>query len=358
MSYLPDETPESVVIQNPRNRIPYPHSEWDFQSRINFAYRGLPANFRPLWKIRLWKATPVAKVRTISPDWFDMVLEEFPVVPVEGPGPDPEYYDPWYLGRTTLSPGHPGSYSARPGAYGFASQSDAEEWESMYPDFVMKSPYSPIALYDLFYGVTAGENHRAIRRRMILKMQSDLTRDVPGLARSHFVRLFRGFAQRPEPSSSGYRAWYGQGEVEYSAFIERPPANVGRRPNSYRWSSPAYLPQTGVHGTADLQLKPYDYAIRDGTLRYHRYSGPHRLRYSGHEGTWVSKVPLTPGLRYTVGTVRYHGMVEDTRTKLRPYRGRHHHWMGRNPYWLTPKDGNQGRYRWYMTQFGDRYLTD
>jgi hypothetical protein len=91
--YLNREVPESVVVQNPLNRTPYRHSEWDFQSRVNYAYRGLPANFRPLWRIRIWKGTPVANIRSIAPDWYDMVLDEFPVEPVYGPLPDPEFFD-------------------------------------------------------------------------------------------------------------------------------------------------------------------------------------------------------------------------------------------------------------------------
>jgi hypothetical protein len=113
--FLESEIPESVIIKNPLNRTPYTHPEWDFQSRVNYAYRGLPANFRPLWKVRIWKGTPVAKLRTTAPDWYDMILDEFPVIPVEGPLPDPEFFDYWYTGRTGLPQGDPGVYSARPG---------------------------------------------------------------------------------------------------------------------------------------------------------------------------------------------------------------------------------------------------
>jgi hypothetical protein len=50
-------------------------------------------------------------------------------------------------------------------------------------------------------------------------------------------------------------------------------------------------------------------------------------------------------------------MIDHDRTKLRSYRNRRSHWMSRNPYWLSPKDLNTGRYNWYLRNFGDRYLT-
>jgi hypothetical protein len=357
-SYLPPEVPESVVITNPRNRTPYPHREWDFQSRVNYAFRGLPANFRPIWKICLWKGTPVAHVRSIAPDWFDMVLDEFPVVPVEGPLPEAEFYDDWYLGREGLPPGDPGLYSVRPGAYAFASIEDAQEWDSRFPNFVRNSPYSPISLYDLFHGVAANSNHYAIRRRMLAKLAKGTHRYEGYGVDSHFMRLFAGFAAKREPVPKGYPSFYANSYWDVSNWIEEAPGPVPEGKHRYRWSNRSRPSEVGVYGQATLSWEPSKRAIRDETMRFNKYSGPHILAYPHARDSWTSDSPITPGLRYSVGRVHVHGLVDQYRTKLRPYRGRRAHWMSNNPYGLSPRDSNRGRYLWYHHHFGDRYLTD
>jgi hypothetical protein len=358
-SFLDGDDPrESLSLAHPSNRSPFSHPEWDFQSRVNFAYRGLPASFRPLWRVRLWKGTPVAKVRSVAPDWYDMVLDEFPVVPVEGPLADPEFFDPWYVGASALPPGDPGTFRARAGAYGFASEKDALDWSTHFRKFVETSPYSPIAIYDLFYGVTADSNYAAVRARMKKKLAAE-THRYPGYGRdSHFFSLFRGFAQKPSPSPSGVRSFFSRGTAEYSVYPEKvssSPAPGSR--TKYKWSAPILPLSFAVNGYRTQKWVAYKQAIRDASLRFGRYAGARVLPYGGRTGSWTSREPLTPGLRYTAGKVSYMGMVDMDRTKLRPYRGKRSHWMGNNPYSLTPRDPNQGRYLWYLRDFGDRYLT-
>jgi hypothetical protein len=219
-------------------------------------------------------------------DWYQMVLDEFPVY-------------------TRLHRMHDGSLC---NDFFFKNPTDSEVWSGYFnnpslPFLEDSHRFHPFALYNFFKGPTADLNHRAVRAQ--LDQEAASRHYFPWTQESHPEQLdpsmFRSWTNGHHPSSSGFRVEYVPRQPFRWRTWTHPPPKIhlqrsrggGFQPSRRFYRRVPYSNWLGHQAPGAAPFIPHPFQPLNTCIRHHRFDRRVRRTY------WLYRAlrrPLPPAL--------------------------------------------------------------